>query len=116
MAEAINLTGKTAVVTGAGRGLGLAYAMALAGAGAAVVVNDVDEAAAEQAVRAVRGAGGRAVAVAGPVGPTDTAQRLVATAFDEFDGLDVLVTNAGVLRDRVLWKMSDEPVLFGGRQ
>ncbi|WP_323747387.1 SDR family NAD(P)-dependent oxidoreductase [Catenulispora rubra] len=108
MAEAIDLTGKTAVVTGAGRGLGLAYATALAAAGAAVVVNDVDEAAAAEAVRSVRDVGGRAVAVVGPVGPTDTAQRLVATAFDEFDGLDVLVTNAGVLRDSVLWKMSDE--------
>jgi NAD(P)-dependent dehydrogenase (short-subunit alcohol dehydrogenase family) len=101
----VDLSGRVAVVTGAGRGLGLAYATALVEAGAAVVVNDADEAAAHAAVEQL---GAKAVAEPGAVGPADVADRLVARAVAEFGGLDVLVTNAGVLRDRMLWKMSDE--------
>ncbi|MEQ4717402.1 SDR family NAD(P)-dependent oxidoreductase [Nonomuraea sp. B19D2] len=104
----MDLSGKVAVVTGAGRGLGQAYARALAAAGAAVVVNDVDAEAAAQVAGAVAAAGGRAVAEAGAVGGSEVAQRLVETAVKEFGRLDVMVTNAGILRDRVLWKMSDE--------
>ncbi|MFI7078390.1 SDR family oxidoreductase [Micromonospora sp. NPDC049903] len=104
----MSLDGKVAIVTGAGRGLGLAYARQLAERGAAVVVNDVDEQATGDAVAAIRAAGGRAVAVVAPVGPTETAQALVATAVESFGRLDILVTNAGVLRDTVLWKMTDE--------
>ncbi|MGH6656811.1 MAG: SDR family NAD(P)-dependent oxidoreductase [Actinocrinis sp.] len=103
-----DLTGKVAVVTGSGRGLGLAYAKALAEAGAAVVVNDVDADAAESAAKQIADAGGRAVALAAAVGPTETAEALVACAVESFGRLDVMVTNAGVLRDRVLWKMSDD--------
>jgi len=104
----MSLEGKVAIVTGSGRGLGLAYAQELARQGAAVVVNDVDETAAADAVASIEAAGGRAVAVAAPVGPTETAQRLVQAAVDTFGRLDILVTNAGVLRDTVLWKMSDD--------
>jgi NAD(P)-dependent dehydrogenase (short-subunit alcohol dehydrogenase family) len=107
-ASAIDLTGKAAVVTGSGRGLGLAYATALARAGAAVVVNDIDEAVAEQAAKTITEAGGRAVAEAVAVGTTEAAERLVARAVEAFGRLDILVTNAGILRDRVLWKMTDE--------
>ncbi|MCG8927277.1 SDR family NAD(P)-dependent oxidoreductase [Lentzea sp. CC55] len=98
----MELSGKVAIVTGAGRGLGRAYAEALARNGAKVVVNDVDAIAQEVAA----GIGG--VAVVAPVGPAETADRLVATAVEEFGRLDVLVANAGVLRDRVLWKMTDD--------
>ncbi|TDE56308.1 SDR family oxidoreductase [Nonomuraea mesophila] len=104
----MDLSAKVAVVTGAGRGLGRAYAEALAAAGAAVIVNDVDAEAAAQVVEAITGSGGRARAVAAPVGSAEVADRLVATAVEEFGRLDVMVTNAGILRDRVLWKMSDD--------
>jgi len=102
------LDGKVAIVTGSGRGLGLAYAQELARNGASVVINDVDTEIADAAVNSIISAGGRAVAVVAPVGPTETAQRLVATAVHKFGRLDILVTNAGVLRDTVLWKMSDD--------
>ncbi len=104
----LELTGKVAVVTGSGRGLGLAYATALAAAGARVVVNDVDEAAAAAAVATIEAAGGTAVAEVAAVGSTETAERLVGRAVEEFGRLDILVTNAGVLRDKVLWKMTDD--------
>ena len=104
----LRLDGKVAVVTGSGQGLGRAYALALADAGAAVVVNDVDADSAAETAGAIAGAGGRAVAHVAAVGDTASAEALVQTAVREFGRLDVMVTNAGVLRDRVLWKMSDE--------
>ena len=102
------LAGKVAIVTGSGRGLGLAYAAELARQGASVVVNDVDADRRDAAVAAIEAAGGKAVAVVAPVGTTETAQQLVAAAVENFGRLDILVTNAGVLRDTVLWKMSDD--------
>ncbi|WP_433305322.1 SDR family NAD(P)-dependent oxidoreductase [Actinoplanes sp. CA-030573] len=104
----MRLDGKVAIVTGSGRGLGLAYARALAAAGAAVVVNDLDPGAVDAAVAQIAEAGGRATGVAAPVGDSATAEALADAATDRFGRLDVLVTNAGVLRDRVLWKMTDD--------
>ncbi|MFV2194944.1 SDR family NAD(P)-dependent oxidoreductase [Nocardiopsis sp. LOL_012] len=108
MADSIDLSGKSALVTGAGRGLGLAYARHLAAAGASVVVNDADADAAKAAVETITAEGGTAVAAVAAVGSTEAAQQLVGRAVEAFGKLDVLVTNAGVLRDRVLWKMTDE--------
>lgn len=104
----MRLDGKVAIITGSGRGLGAAYARALAAAGSAVVVNDVDEGAAQSVVDEITQAGGKAVAVPGPVGPTETADLLVATAVQEFGRLDALVTNAGILRDKSILKMTDD--------
>jgi len=104
----VDLTGKVAIVTGSGRGLGLAYATELARAGAAVVVNDVDPAVAEAAVKAITDAGGTAVAEVVAVGTSEAAQALVDRAVEEFGRLDILVNNAGILRDTTLWKMTDE--------
>src|SRR4029079_1983704 len=92
----INLTGKVAVVTGAGQGLGRAYAVALARAGASVVVNDLDVQAAQETAAL---AGERATAVGGDVGDRATATALVNRAVEAFGRLDAMVTNAGVLRD-----------------
>ncbi|MEV2221659.1 SDR family NAD(P)-dependent oxidoreductase [Nocardia vinacea] len=104
----MDLTGKVAIVTGSGQGLGLAYAKALAAAGAAVVVNDVATDRAEKAAAEIAETGGRALAVPVAVGTTEAAQTLVAAAVDAFGRLDAMVTNAGILRDKVLWNMSDD--------
>ncbi|HEY8589342.1 MAG TPA: SDR family NAD(P)-dependent oxidoreductase [Naasia sp.] len=104
----VDLAGKVAVVTGSGRGLGRSYSVALARAGAAVVVNDVDAEAAEETAALVREAGGRAAVVVAAVGSAETADTLVRTAVDEFGRLDAMIANAGVLRDRVMWKASDD--------
>lgn len=104
----VDLSGKVAVVTGSGRGLGLAYAKALATAGAAVVVSDVDADVAEDAVTDITKSGGQAVAEVIAVGSSEAADRLVNRAVAEFGRLDVMCTNAGILRDRTLKNMTDE--------
>jgi|SRR5665213_1902115 len=106
--DGLQLDGSVAAVTGAGRGLGLAYASALAAAGASVVVNDADGPLAQEATAGIVAAGGKAVAHAAAIGSTEAAEGLVARAVDAFGKLDVLVTNAGILRDKVVWKMSDD--------
>jgi NAD(P)-dependent dehydrogenase (short-subunit alcohol dehydrogenase family) len=104
----VSLAGKSAIVTGAGRGLGLAYASALAAAGASVLINDVDPQAVDEAVAEAAGVGGTAVGAVARVGDTQAADLLIDRAVAEFGQLDILVSNAGILRDRVLWKMSDD--------
>lgn len=105
------LEGRVAIVTGAGRGLGREHAMELARHGARVVVNDLgtsgsgDGASSEPAaevVEAIRAAGGAAVTNGADVADFDAAQAMVRQAIDTFGGLDVLVNNAGFVRDRML--------------
>jgi 3-oxoacyl-[acyl-carrier protein] reductase len=102
------LAGKVALVSGSGRGIGRAIAMRLASAGAQVVVNDLDGSPASETVAAIRAAGGSAVACVGSVTDPEFAERFVATATDEFDGLDIIVNNAGYTWDSVIQKMTDE--------
>ncbi|MEO5535357.1 MAG: SDR family oxidoreductase [Pseudolysinimonas sp.] len=104
----MSLTGKVAIVTGSGAGLGAAYAAALARAGAAVVINDVSAEAADRTVARIVADGGRATAFVAPVATSGVAQSLVDTAVTEFGSLDILVTNAGILRDKSFLKMTDD--------
>src|SRR5690348_12410804 len=108
---------RVAVVTGAGRGLGRAHALELARQGAAVVVNDLGTALdgsgaasgpAADVVTEIVAAGGRAVANGDDVADWGGARRLVRTAIETFGTIDVLVNNAGFLRDRMLVNMSIE--------
>ena len=102
-----SLAGLTAIVTGAGAGLGRAEALALAGAGAGVVVNDVGNDAAGAVVREIEVAGGRAVAVAGDVSTWSLGAELVDAALSTFGGLGIVVNNAGVTRDAMLFNLTE---------
>ena len=104
----MKLDGKVAVVTGSGRGIGKAYALALADAGCAVVVNDADADVAEATADEISTAGGKVVAEVCAVGSAEAADQLVRGAVNAFGRLDIMCTNAGILRDRVLWNMTDE--------
>jgi NAD(P)-dependent dehydrogenase (short-subunit alcohol dehydrogenase family) len=94
----VDFQDKVAIVTGAGNGIGRAEALSLAAAGASVVVNDVGDAAASAVVSEILGAGGRAVGVAGDVAEWKTNAGLVAEALRSFGRLDIVVTNAGIVR------------------
>ncbi|OLF06573.1 3-oxoacyl-ACP reductase [Actinophytocola xinjiangensis] len=103
----MSLAGTAAIVTGAGAGLGRAEALALAAAGAGVVVNDLPGRAADT-VADVEALGARALAVEGDVGDAATARALVDAAVEHFGGLHVVVNNAGLTRDRMLFNLSDQ--------
>lgn len=112
----IDLDGKVAIVTGAGRGLGRVEALALAHHGARVVVNDFgatldgtgqDQSPAEEVAAEIRATGGEAIAHHGDVADWDDAAGLVQTALDEFGSLEILVNNAGIIRDRMIFAMSE---------
>ncbi|MEU8475384.1 SDR family NAD(P)-dependent oxidoreductase [Streptomyces hygroscopicus] len=91
------LEGRGVIVTGAGSGIGRATALALAGEGARVLVADLDRDGAEQVVTAIAAQGGSARAVVGDLGDQRVVDQVVATAVEEFGGLDVLVNNAGIM-------------------
>ncbi|HEY8599097.1 MAG TPA: SDR family oxidoreductase [Thermomicrobiales bacterium] len=110
------LAGRVALVTGAGRGIGRAVAQLLAQEGAAVVINDLgaglggdgqDEAIATQAARAIDPSGERVVANTGSVSDYEAAGKMVQQAIDEFGRLDIVVNIAGILRDRMIYNMTE---------
>ncbi|WP_433678216.1 SDR family NAD(P)-dependent oxidoreductase [Nocardia sp. CA-119907] len=102
------LTGKSAIVSGAGRGIGREIALKLAREGANVVVNDLDAEPAKETVAAIEALGGRAVALPGSVTDPRFAEAFVAAAVDSFGGLDIIVNNAGYTWDGVIQKVTDE--------
>lgn len=103
-----SLNGRSAVITGAGGGLGRAEALALAGAGARVVVNDYSPDAADAVVAEIKELGGEALAVAGDVGDWTLGQTMVDAAVETFGSLDIVVNNAGVLRDSMIFNLTEE--------
>lgn len=102
------LDGKVALVTGSGRGIGQAIALKLASEGARLVVNDLDADPANETVEMLRKSGAEAVACVGNVAAPDFAERLVKTAVDNYQGIDIIVNNAGFTWDAVIHKMTDE--------
>jgi len=112
-----SLDGRVAIVTGAGRGIGRSVALLLASEGMSVVVNDLggaldgsgsDSGPAREVAEAITGSGGRAVASGADVSDHAAAEALIKTAISEFGRLDVLVNAAGILRDRMVFNMSEE--------
>ncbi|CAN5691950.1 SDR family oxidoreductase [soil metagenome] len=109
------LDGKVALVTGAGHGIGRGHAMELAKHGASVVVNDLGTSvrgegvstAAEETVRLIEKAGGTAVANFGDVSDFEAAGQMVHQAVETYGRLDIVVNNAGVVRDAAIWNMSE---------
>jgi len=111
------LEGRVAIVTGAGRGIGREEALLLAKHGAKVVVNDLggshdgsgaSASPADEVVAAIKAAGGDAIANADNVADYKAAQRMIQAAVDKFGALHIVVNNAGILRDRMLFNMSEE--------
>ena len=111
----IRFDGRVAIVTGAGHGLGKSYALELGARGAKVVVNDLggaidgsggSQTPADQVVEEIRAAGGEAIASYDSVAEQESAANIVQTAVDTFGGVDIVINNAGIVRDKTFHKMS----------
>ena len=111
------LDGKVAIITGSGRGIGREEALLMAKQGAKVVVNDLgghfdgtgqSRSPAEEVVKEIRNAGGEAVANYESVSDFKAAKRIMECALDNFGKLNIVVNNAGILRDRMIFNMSEE--------
>lgn len=111
------LDGRVAIVTGSGRGVGRAYALKLAEHGAKVLVNDLggdaagggaDLTPAQEVVEEIKARGGEAAVNGGDVSNWENARDMIQQAVDTFGGLDILINNAGILRDRMLFNMTEE--------
>ena len=107
MADTTSLDGKVAIVTGAGAGLGRAEAVALARAGARIVLNDLPGAA-DDAAEEIKNLGAEVAIVEGDVSQASTATAMLAAAVEGFGSLEIVVNNAGMTRDRMLFNMSDD--------
>jgi len=104
----MRLKDKVAIVTGSGRGIGEGIVLRFAEEGAKIVINDVNEADAKAVVDKIKANGGQAVYVLGSVADRAVVQKIVDTAVKEFGTLDIIINNAGITRDSILHKMTDE--------
>jgi 3-oxoacyl-[acyl-carrier protein] reductase len=101
------LDDRVAIVTGGGRGIGQATSLRLAADGASVVVNDIDDAPANETVALIEAAGGKAIACVANTVEMAQAERLVQTAVDTYGKIDIIVNNAGVTRDKMFHGLDD---------
>ncbi|MDA3791192.1 MAG: SDR family NAD(P)-dependent oxidoreductase [Desulfobacula sp.] len=111
--EAITFENRVAIVTGAGEGIGREYALDLAKRGAQVVVNDIGHGpdqvrTADKVVDEIKKSGGKAVASFDSVATMKGGKNIVDTAMDHFGKVDILINNAGILRDRTFMKMTEK--------
>jgi 3-oxoacyl-[acyl-carrier protein] reductase len=103
-----HLSGRTAFVTGAAQGIGAATALRLAADGAKIAVVDLSEESGKSTAEAIRAAGGEAIAVGCDVSQKDQVEAAVERTVQELGSLDILINNAGVIRDNLLFKMTDD--------
>lgn len=106
--ETAKLRDRVAIVTGAGGGLGRCHALYLASKGAKVIVNDLAQSAAETVADEINGSGGQAIAISVSVTDEEAVSSMVAHALDQWNRIDILINNAGILRDKSFAKMSIE--------
>jgi len=104
----MDLTGKTAIITGAGSGLGRAMAYRLSQSGAKIVANDISEENGEVTARTIKERGGEAIAVPADISKFTEAQVLVERTISAFDQIDILVNNAGITNDMLIKDMQEE--------
>lgn len=105
MTDRISIDGKVAIITGAGGGLGRSHALELARHGAKVVVNDLAKEAADSVAKEIEAAGGAAIAMAASVTDEDAIANMVRQTLDHWGRIDILINNAGILRDKSFAKM-----------
>lgn len=102
------LDGKVAIVTGSARGIGFGIAKVLSSKGASIVITDVMEDAAKEAVKEIEQSGGKAIYVVSDVSKLEDAEKIVSSTLDAFGQIDILVNNAGINRDMMAHKMTEE--------